>query len=94
MSIKAILLGKPLKNNEIKHEKLTKLWGLPIMASDAMSSVAYAGEEILMVLVPVLGLASFKVVPLGNVTHHFFAVDPDRLIFPGHRPISPGRRRL
>ena len=63
MSIKDLLLGKPLKNNEIKHEKLSKGWGLPIMASDAVSSVAYAGEEILLVLVPVLGLASFKVVP-------------------------------
>ncbi|HMM06668.1 MAG TPA: APC family permease [Clostridiales bacterium] len=63
MNIKGILLGKPLKNNEINHEKLSKGWGLPIMASDAVSSVAYAGEEILLVLVPILGLASFKVVP-------------------------------
>jgi amino acid transporter len=36
------------------------LWGLPILSSDAISSVAYAGEAILMVLIPVLGLAAYK----------------------------------
>lgn len=42
MKIKDIILGRPLKNEEIAHEKLSRLWGLPIMASDAVSSVAYA----------------------------------------------------
>ena len=63
MSIKDILLGKPLKNNEISHEKLSRLWGLPIMASDAVSSVAYAIEEILLVLIPVMGLLAFHSLP-------------------------------
>jgi Amino acid transporters len=52
MHIKDIIIGKPLKNSELSHEKLSRLWGLPIMASDAVSSVAYAGEEILLVLCP------------------------------------------
>jgi amino acid transporter len=52
VNIKNFLLGKPLKSSEIAHEKLSRVWGLPIMASDAVSSVAYAGEEILIVLVP------------------------------------------
>lgn len=64
VNIKNMLLGKPLKNSDIKKEKLSKLWGLPIMASDAVSSVAYAGEEILIVLLPVLGASSFRVAPL------------------------------
>jgi amino acid transporter len=34
------------------------------MASDSVSSVAYAGEEILLVLVPVLGISSFRIAPL------------------------------
>lgn len=63
MNLKTLLLGKPLPNDAIKHEKLSRLWGLPIMASDAVSSVAYAIEEILLVLVPVLGLLSFSKVP-------------------------------
>jgi Amino acid transporters len=64
MNIKDVLLGKPLKNNDIKHEKLSRMWGLPIMASDAVSSVAYAIEEILLVLVPAMGLVAFKRLPL------------------------------
>lgn len=63
MNIKYFLLGKPLKNSEIKHEKLSRIWGLPIMSSDAVSSVAYAIEEILLVLVPIMGLAAFGAVP-------------------------------
>lgn len=63
MSIKDIILGKPLKNNELSHQKLSRLWGLPIMASDAVSSVAYAIEEVLLILIPVIGLLSFHFVP-------------------------------
>lgn len=63
MNIKDVLLGKPLKNNEISHEKFTRLWGLPIMASDALSSVAYAIEEILLILVPAVGILSFHYLP-------------------------------
>lgn len=51
-NLKKILLGKPVKYSEMSKEKLSRVWGLPIMASDAVSSVAYAGEEILLVLVP------------------------------------------
>lgn len=64
MNIKDIVLGKPLKSSDISHEKLSKVWGLPVMASDAVSSVAYAGEEILLVLTPVIGVASFRIAPL------------------------------
>lgn len=64
MSIKDILLGKPLKNNEISHQKLSRLWGLPIMASDAVSSVAYAIEEVLLILIPTIGFLSFRMIPV------------------------------
>ncbi|MFT9055897.1 MAG: APC family permease [Ethanoligenens sp.] len=63
MKIKDFLLGKPLKNTDITEQKLSRKWGLPLMASDAVSSVAYAGEEILLVLVPVIGLGAFHFVP-------------------------------
>ncbi len=58
--IKRFLIGKPLKNEELKGEKLGVLWGLPLLSSDAISSVAYAGQEILLVLLPVLGIFAFK----------------------------------
>lgn len=63
MNLKHILLGKPLKNNELSHEKLSRLWGLPIMASDAVSSVAYAIEEILLILIPSIGFLAFHTLP-------------------------------
>ena len=63
MNIKNVILGKPLKSNEIAGEKLSRLWGLPILASDAVSSVAYAIEEILLVLIPVMGIMTFTAVP-------------------------------
>lgn len=58
LNVKNVLLGKPLKNSQLEGEKLSRLWGLPIMASDAVSSVAYAVEEILFVLIPVVGIGA------------------------------------
>ena len=58
--IEKLLIGKPLKTEELHGEKFNVFWGLPILSSDAMSSVAYAGEAILIVLLPVLGVASYK----------------------------------
>jgi amino acid transporter len=54
-----VLLGKPLSNEQHAQEKYNVPFGLAIMASDAVSSVAYAAEEILYVLVAVIGLMSY-----------------------------------
>ncbi|MCL2125722.1 MAG: APC family permease [Oscillospiraceae bacterium] len=66
-SIKSILLGNALSNEQLSHEKLSRIWGLPIMASDAVSSVAYAVEEILLALVPLLGLVAVRYVGLISI---------------------------
>ncbi|MHB8062302.1 MAG: APC family permease, partial [Ruminiclostridium sp.] len=58
--LKRFLIGKPLKNEALKGEKLGVLWGLPLLASDAISSVAYAGQEILIVLLPAIGMLAFR----------------------------------
>lgn len=58
--IRNLLIGQALKTEELKSEKFNVFWGLPILASDAISSVAYAGEEILYVLIPLLGILSYK----------------------------------
>ncbi len=58
--LKRLLIGRPLKNEEIQGEKFGVLWGLPILSSDAISSVAYAGQEILLVLLPIAGILAFK----------------------------------
>ncbi|WP_123052812.1 APC family permease [Clostridium sp. JN-1] len=54
-----VLLGEPLSNEQGSHEKYNIPFGLAIMASDAISSVAYAAQEILFVLI-VLGSAAYK----------------------------------
>ncbi|HEX2580346.1 MAG TPA: APC family permease [Dongiaceae bacterium] len=51
MALRRLLIGDPLATAAEKHERLSVLTGLPIFASDALSSVAYATEEILLVLV-------------------------------------------
>lgn len=54
-----ILTGEPLPNEQRSHEKYNVPFGLAIMASDAISSVAYASEEILYVLTGIIGALSY-----------------------------------
>jgi amino acid transporter len=49
-SIKRLLVGNPLRTEEAAHERLTKKTALAVFSSDALSSTAYATEEILLVL--------------------------------------------
>jgi len=58
--LKNFIIGKALSNEQLSGEKFSIFWGLPILSSDAMSSVAYAGEAILLVLMPVVGMKSYK----------------------------------
>jgi amino acid transporter len=47
---KRILVGRPFRSDRLAHTLLPKRIALPVFASDPMSSVAYAPEEILLVL--------------------------------------------
>ncbi|MBO6059418.1 MAG: APC family permease [Spirochaetia bacterium] len=58
--LKHLLIGTPLADSELGNEKFNIFWGIPVFASDAISSVSYAGEEILLVLIPVLGMLSYR----------------------------------
>ena len=49
-SLKRLLVGKAKRTAQALHERLTKKTGLAVFASDALSSTAYATEEILLVL--------------------------------------------
>jgi len=49
-AFKRFLVGRPLPTAQARHERLSKTTGLAIFASDNLSSVAYASEEILRVL--------------------------------------------
>src|SRR5688572_27512432 len=64
-AVKRFLIGKPIHQKHAHHERLPKIFGLPVFASDALSSVAYASEEILVVLV-LGGMAGFNLlVPIS-----------------------------
>ncbi|MBV9469720.1 MAG: APC family permease [Abitibacteriaceae bacterium] len=62
ISFKRLLIGKPLPTEHAEHERLTKILALPIFASDALSSVAYASEEIMAALL-IAGTAHFTLTP-------------------------------
>ncbi len=51
--------GRPLRRADLPHQVIAKKYALPVFASDALSSVAYATEEILKVLA-LAGLAYFS----------------------------------
>src|SRR2546426_1513801 len=49
--VKRLLVGAPMPLAQARHERLGKAVALAVFASDPLSSVAYATEEILLVLI-------------------------------------------
>jgi amino acid transporter len=65
--LKRVLFGRPLASDRLDHERLNKKTALAVLSSDAISSVAYATDQILLV-VAVLGSAALSyVVPISSV---------------------------
>ncbi len=65
--VKRLIVGAPIPSHDAHHERLSRVTGLAILSSDALSSVAYATEEILRVLL-VGGVAALSLVtPIGVV---------------------------
>ncbi|MEO8611854.1 MAG: APC family permease [Chloroflexota bacterium] len=50
MNVGRMLIGKPLATKDLAHQSISKPVGLAVFASDALSSTAYATEEILIIL--------------------------------------------
>jgi amino acid transporter len=63
--LKQLLVGTPLPTAQFRHERLGKATGLAVFASDALSSVAYATEEILVVLILAGTAALSYSLPIG-----------------------------
>ncbi|RPJ82158.1 MAG: APC family permease, partial [Acidobacteria bacterium] len=61
LQAKRLLVGKPIPSHLAHHERLSRVTGLAVLSSDALSSVAYATEEILRVLL-VGGIAALALV--------------------------------
>lgn len=56
------MLGRPFRSDRLSHTLLPKRIALPVFASDALSSVAYAPEEVFLML-SVAGLAAYSLTP-------------------------------
>lgn len=63
--VKRVLIGRPMKSTEIEGEKLGKLKALAVLSSDALSSVAYGTEQILIVLMAAGFSAIWYSVPIS-----------------------------
>jgi amino acid transporter len=60
--IKRLLVGRPFRSDRLQHTLLPKRIALPVFASDALSSVAYAPDEILLTL-SIAGAAAYMYSP-------------------------------
>jgi amino acid transporter len=72
--IRRLLLGSPLPTAEEVHQRLTKVKALAVFSSDALSSVAYATEEILLVLVVAGSAALGLSLPIALVIAGLLAI--------------------
>lgn len=61
-ALKRLVLGRPVRSDHLGHTLLPKRIALPVFASDALSSVAYAPDEILLTLA-LAGLAATALSP-------------------------------
>ena len=59
---KTRLLGPPLVNEQLGEQRLSKPLALGVLSPDGISSSAYGTEEILIALVPMVGLAAFALI--------------------------------
>jgi amino acid transporter len=57
-SLKRILIGNPVSTEHAQHERLPKVTALAVFASDALSSTAYATQEIMLALMLTVAFAA------------------------------------
>jgi amino acid transporter len=65
--LKRLLVGSPISTAHAEHERLSRVTGLAVLSSDALSSVAYATEEILRVVMIGGAAALSLATPVGIV---------------------------
>ena len=63
--LKRLVVGRPMATGAMRHTLLPKIIALPVFSSDALSSVAYATQEMLLVLGAAGTVALSKVVPIS-----------------------------
>src|SRR5256885_8264223 len=63
--LKRVLVGRRMASSKLEHTLLPKILALPVFSSDALSSVAYATEQILVVLLGVSAASAGLVLPIS-----------------------------
>src|SRR3954451_2145096 len=71
---KRLLLGNPIPTANEGHQRLDKIRALPVFSSDALSSVAYATEEIMKVLVLAGAAMLYLTLPIAVVIIALLAI--------------------
>src|SRR6476659_9625022 len=76
-TLKRVFVGRPLASTQMEEQRLTKKIALAVFSSDALSSTAYATEEILFVVAvgaSSLALGLSKLVPIAIVVAGLLAI--------------------
>ena len=73
-SVKRLVLGRPISSHQEMHQRLPKRIALAVFSSDALSSSAYATDEILLALVAAGSLALSRSIPIAVVVAAVLAV--------------------
>ncbi len=69
-TLKRVLIGTPIASAEEHHQRLRKRVALPVFASDAISSTAYATDEVILVFLVQAGIGALafdRLVPIAIV---------------------------
>jgi amino acid transporter len=75
--MKRVLIGKPIASAEEHNQRISKKVALPVFASDAISSTAYATQEILVVFLSLAGAgvaAYTRLVPIAIIVVILLAI--------------------
>jgi amino acid transporter len=73
-SLKRFFLGKPIPSSLAHHERLSRVTGLAVLSSDALSSVAYATDFIVATLVVAGAAALGYAIPISIVIASLLAI--------------------
>ena len=91
--LKHVVFGRPLPSERLEHERLNKKTALAVLSSDAISSVAYATDQILFVLGGAIGTRRGQLRPADLGGHRRPARARRALVSPDDVRV-PERRRL
>jgi amino acid transporter len=74
INLKKLLIGRPMETMQLQHQRINNFVALAVFSSDALSSVAYATEEILIILVAAGAAALTLSIPVAIAIGLLFTI--------------------